>query len=290
MLTDLAFHPNGVDGFFGPGTEKAVIRFQEFAGIYADGVVGPQTMEALERPYQSHSIEQNSPGVSSTDGNPERLAFVRVAADKHGEGYDRFWLRSDVVDAYNAVRKDVNLRGGFITSSGARRSLNAHVSYNRSATSFHYTGRAIDLFVWSALVDPKTDPYVVQLENKEERRLRVWARCKPDAEVAVDEITLGDILVQGEPNFQTRHSVTGHFYDLTQRFADAGFQSIRYRRRFEDNGDALASEWWHFQYEGGLIPGVSTFGGELLKVYAMEQLEATPPWRFRDRVFKVNWF
>jgi hypothetical protein len=61
-------------------------------------------------------------------------------------------------------------------------------------------------------------------------------------------------------------------------------------RSFFTGGTWLGAEWWHFQYETGLEQGVSSFGNELLKVYDREQLEDTPPWRYRDRVFGVNWF
>ena len=101
-------------------------------------------------------------GPCSVDGNPERLPFVRVDADPYREGYDRFWLRADVVDAYKNVREEVNRRGGIITSSGARRSLNAQVSSNRSQTSFHYTGRALDLFVWSEYLSKYLSPIRVK--------------------------------------------------------------------------------------------------------------------------------
>jgi len=50
---ELAWHgfPNGsFDGVFGPGLTAAVERFQRFAHLGVDGVVGPLTLRALRRP------------------------------------------------------------------------------------------------------------------------------------------------------------------------------------------------------------------------------------------------
>jgi hypothetical protein len=57
------------------------------------------------------------------------------------------------------VREKVIDAGGKLTSSGARRSLRAEVGAARSATSFHYTGRALDLFVGSGMENRSRDPY-----------------------------------------------------------------------------------------------------------------------------------
>ena len=47
-LKQLGFDPRGVDGVFGPGCESAVIAFQKAKGLTADGIVGPNTMAALQ--------------------------------------------------------------------------------------------------------------------------------------------------------------------------------------------------------------------------------------------------
>ena len=51
FLSDLGFldllQPEGIDGKFGPHTKNAVIEFQKFKSLTADGIVGPKTWAAL---------------------------------------------------------------------------------------------------------------------------------------------------------------------------------------------------------------------------------------------------
>ena len=46
-LRDAGF-PIPADGWFGPATEAALIAFQKRAGLVADGIAGPKTLQALD--------------------------------------------------------------------------------------------------------------------------------------------------------------------------------------------------------------------------------------------------
>jgi hypothetical protein len=285
------------DGEFGPLTESAVLAFQTDHGLYADGRVGDTTLEKLQAAFATRQQELASPGpaagfaVAGASVLPSTgiLPWERCPADKWGEGYDNVWLRADAAAAYRRVLEEARRQGAILTSSGGRRSLNAEVGPGRSATSLHYTGRALDLFIWSALKDPSTDPYVC--ERLEPRRYRVWARCfedrvakKADLPAAV---TVSNVITARKPTVGV--AVKDRFIDLTALFAAHGFRPIRARPRFETGESYMDAEWWHFQFEDGLIPGTTTFGSELLRAYPRSQVEPTPPWQFRDRVWKVNW-
>jgi hypothetical protein len=290
--------PLVADGDFGSITESAVLQFQTDNSLYADGVVGETTLAALRTTFASRHNELAAPGPVSAPAAATVPAFSatgllpweRCEADKWGEGYASGWLRADAAAAYREVLAELRRHGGVLTSSGMRRDLTASVGPNRSATSMHYTGRAIDLFIYSGMQDPSGDAYVA--ERLGDRRYRVWARCWADR-VAKKADLPPKVEVKNIATAKKRTSgvnVTDHFVDLTTLFAAHGFRPIRARPGFEQGGDYLGAEWWHFQWEVGLVPGSSTFGSDLLRAYPRATLEPTPPWSFRDRVWQVNWF
>ncbi len=53
--TLLPFYLGDLDGIFGPITSDAVIRFQKYAGIKVDGIVGPETRAALNKAVADQS-------------------------------------------------------------------------------------------------------------------------------------------------------------------------------------------------------------------------------------------
>jgi peptidoglycan hydrolase-like protein with peptidoglycan-binding domain len=66
-LTALHYDVGGVDGIFGPSTHHAVVAFQKVNGLVRDGIVGPRTWAALDRPvvpkpkytHPGYSVEAN---------------------------------------------------------------------------------------------------------------------------------------------------------------------------------------------------------------------------------------
>lgn len=269
LLTEKGFDTKGVDGWFGNNTEKAVIAFQRANGLSDDGVVRDNTWAAL--------------GVELEPGPDEaRMHWEKAPADVYKDGYDNFRLREDVVLAYMPVYEAVNSAGGIIPSSGGKRALSASVGAGRSKTSFHYTGRALDIMIGSAMSNPVRDPIVVVQDSDETNPYwRVYVKASGGEQMTLN----GMVWKRGNSRTQ---NVSGKFLDLTALFAEAGFDRIRARNNWRTR--YINTEWWHFQYEKGLVVGQSIFGDELLRVYDQNTLERYPPWDYRSYVFKGQYF
>lgn len=104
----------GVDGHFGPMTQRAVTEFQRGKGISANGVVGPETWAALARP-------PSSPGPVTGPGAPAPSKGIASMLD---------WAKSMLGTPYAAVNP---FRFGEVLWDGK-----AHQSVNGSGTVWQY--------------------------------------------------------------------------------------------------------------------------------------------------------
>ena len=293
------YKPLVEDGKFGPKTESVVIDFQRSQGLLRDGIVGPITFAHLEKEYSIRVLELTAPGVDPGSGFEGQYFLKVVYADPYDQSYTRVSLRQDVAKVYEKIRAKVLSHGGILPSSGTIRSLWAQVTSSRSATSFHYLGRAFDLFVYGGMVEPEKDPFVIVKDEADPRYFRVYARCKEDWPVNEADMPstielppkreLKNIYTYADRTGKRNKPVTDHFLDLTSLFTQHGFERIAPRRSFFDHGSMMGAEWWHFQYEEGLIPEVSTFGGELKKLYTKKTLKKSKPWKYRHFVFGKEW-
>jgi hypothetical protein len=259
-----------LDGDFGPATQVAVEVFQEEKDLLVDGIVGRATWNAL-------GVEDTAPDW--TESPVAWLGWKKCPLDKVGEGYDRATLRVDVANRLAEMRTLLLSYGGKLTSSGGKRNLSKSASANQSKKSFHYTGRALDLWVYGGMQDLENDPYVI-VPGENAREWVVFARAPGGEEMELD----GWLHKQ-----QKTQKTVGNFVNLTELFKKHGFEPIRARKSYSKSNYG-ASEWWHFQYEVGLVRGESTFGVELLKVWKEHALNGTVPWAHRDAVFGVDWF
>ena len=79
-LLQLGFDPNGADGKFGRGTEKAVKLYQQSRGLTADGKAGNKTLTKLYAELEGSSSSGNASSGSTSSGsvtttNPNTLKY-----------------------------------------------------------------------------------------------------------------------------------------------------------------------------------------------------------------------
>ena len=258
------------DGIPGPLTAAAVMDWQRENGLTADGMVGPMTLSAMQPAVDINSRPREVQNFVGTSRFP--------AKPYEDHGYDSVRLRTDVGEKYLGLWDHALQLGGYLTSAGGLRSLGSSVSANRSATSLHYLGRAFDLATYSALVDLEEDPFVCVHEHS---YWRVYLRV---TDASVKPVTLECWTYKGMDRGTGPKKVTDRFIDFTALALEHGFRRIPMRRSFWD-GNRMGAEWWHFQYEKGLEPGVTRFGDELKRVWTLDKLEDAPPWRYRNRIW-----
>jgi hypothetical protein len=65
----------------------------------------------------------------------------------------------------------------------------------------------------------------------------------------------------------------GAFFNFTELAARFGFRPKPVNPNFLLGQSYPGADWWHFQWDKGLEFGVSTFGGELRKMFPLKMIE-----------------
>ena len=289
------------DGIFGAATEQAVEKFQKAKRLLVDGIVGKGTAEK----YNTQLLESVPNGrdylliFQSSDKDPqesdEKMQFVRCPADVFDgrSGYTRTTLREDAAEAYKALYEEVHKRGGMITSAGGKRDLKQASGPNRSRKSMHYVGLAFDMALPTGMYKPEEDPFIIERDG--ERHWTVW--CRTD-HPAFEEQTIKAVVCRRMKNAKGQSfteiqekMVTARVFNFTLLAKDYGFERIAARRAFFRGGSYGGAEWWHFQFEKCLTPGISKFGEELLKVYSLPECKKFQYWdEVKNDTFQKEWF
>lgn len=291
------------DGSFGPKTETAVEAFQKANNLYSDGEAGIFTITALNKALalvpngNQFLFPMDPPAPDPVNPTGPDHTWTKVPADQvpHSGGFDHLILRDDVAKEYLKLYAEVHSLGGALTTAGGRRGLSATVDSNRSKTSMHYVGRAMDLATDTGMINPDKDQYIVGADPNAPRKWILWCRStkNPDDLKALaglagtdgGSVTLnGCVATPHGPKFV---QTTATAFNLTKLLKKYGFEGIRGRVGFwSTSSNGNAPEWWHFQEVSlatdqgvtPLIPHVSTFGNEMLKIYTLAECQQLASW------------
>jgi hypothetical protein len=154
----------------------------------------------------------------------------------------------------------------------------------------HYPGLAFDIACTAGFFKPDTDPFVIAAGGN--GYWEVWRRVKEGQDMKIN-VFYWDGWNTGVD--RTR-MIQGKFINFTSLCAKHGFYPIRPRLSFTrpKNRNYIGCEWWHFQAHDLLIPNLSQFGIELMKIeeYKPDFIKTMNEsiWGRKQAIFQVDWF
>ena len=290
-LASLGYAVGTPDGAFGQKTEDAVEDFQDAADLTSDGIFGNGSMAAynakVAAEFKFAVVVPPDPVDVPAD---KKNKWVTVPCHVAGGGFSNTTLRNDAAVSFKALYDEVSALGGKLSSAGGKRPLSAGGGKAQSKTSMHYLGRAHDMALPAGMQNPLTDSLVICKKVPDapfgaDRHWIVWMRTDNPA---VPVVTLQGVkcsTVSGK-TVLTLVPVTGRFFNFTDLAAKHGWVGIGARKFFFQGGTFAGAEFWHFQWQEGLVKGMTTFGSELLRAVQAQECKALAWWdEVKDAVF-----
>ncbi|MGL4367725.1 MAG: hypothetical protein ACRCTQ_05560 [Brevinemataceae bacterium] len=261
-----------------------VKQFQSTKGLPITGQTDVHTLWELQYPF-------------AAENKVYHIQTIDADITKDFDCLPNFSVRSDLFPNIQEAFNEVRQLGGKIYSSGALRSLDAHVTPGRSSTSLHYTGIAFDLCINAGFTNPDKDPYVV-VRTRFDSEVDPWTpgsvyfKIFFRSEMGITQ-TLKAIYWQNHASgVDLYKEVTGKFICLSDVMFKHGFSTIPPRSEFlrDTNRNYLSSEWWHFNGSFNIVRGFSLFGIELIKTFGLQKVQSSPVWQSRLAVFNYAGF
>lgn len=249
-LVTLGYLSGKPDGGYGPGTTRAVLRFQRHAA----------------RPYRMPQPDAPATaifkGAASGTCDEATAHEVRRWIDKKWRlPLDRFpltaisapgasgKLRSDAALAWGEVVRLVTAAGGTLAGpyGDTARAVRPTSKVGASRYSFHYCGRAVD--ICQALGGGAGQRYFVKKEASGASTLwRIYCKTEKQDGSQGSLIRKDTVTCYGFYNWSEYKLKEGYYIDMTALIESTGkFQRIPAQGGW--NGSYNKTEWWHFQYK-----------------------------------------
>jgi hypothetical protein len=262
-----------------------VKKFQSKVSLPTDGELTPDTLWALQESFISQKVKL-------------KLQDIVVDNLSKPRGLAKVTFREDAANKFNSLMAEVKEKGGIVTCSAGIREIKMVAGLGQSPTSMHYPGLAFDLNIYAGFFNPDVDTYVITKvptphpTDPNRFRWNVFCRSEKGEEMELE----ANYWESEKSGVDLQKKITGKFIDFTAIAIKHGFQPIRPLSCFTrpTNRLYICCEWWHFQANDLLIPKLSQFGMELLKIegYTPEFLQKNNPgvWEARKLVYQQKWW
>lgn len=258
---------------------NAVREFQQSVGLERDGIPGEKTLWELNYSWAM----ANRLGLSTVE--LDSSAGARGVLADPGNGQVAALVRTDMAQALRAWRSELLDAGvPLVAEVRSRHTITDENAFEQSCAAIHLTGLAVDLDPLTGMtsqgpIDPEDQPYTITDNGTS---WRVWARSPAGTDVQLSAISWA----HGASHVR---QVEGRFLDLTAIAARHGMRPVAPAPSFPIHYEGAA--WWHFEFHAGLVPWLSQFGCEVLRLKTNSESALRTNrllWAERHRIFCCN--